>query len=136
MGVISDIRSGAAAVLAGIPGIAQISTARPAAVGALPMAFVDEIRVGLSHTSGVRYWDGELDVYLVLGGFDNEEAQAAADDLLELVVDAFSDAPHMAGALTVSEPVRVRSGTVDNGNGVTYPAWIVTVGRFTYSEGR
>lgn len=137
MSVIADIRQGAKAVLDTVPGLAQTYSARPAGIGALPCAFVDEIRSSLLHTAGVRQWDGgEVDIYVIAGGFDNEEQQGNADALVALVVDAFSDAPHMAGANTVAEPVRVRSASVDNGQGVTYPAWVVTVGRFTYSEGR
>lgn len=137
MSVIADIRNGAKAVLDTVPGLAQTYSARPASLGSLPCAFVDEIRSSLLHTAGVRQWDGgEVDIYVISGGFDNEEAQASADTLVSAVIDAFSDAPHMAGANTVAEPVRVRTASVDNGQGATYPAWVVTVGRFTYSEGR
>jgi hypothetical protein len=135
--VITDLRNGAKAVLDTVAGLEQTYSARPAGLGALPCAFVDEIRTQLLHTAGVRQWDGgEVDIYVVAGGFDNEEAQADADTLVEAVIDAFSDTPHFAGANTVGEPVRVRSGVVDNGNGQTFPAWIVTVGRFYFSEGR
>lgn len=137
MSILSDIRNGAKAVIDGVAGIEQTYSARPASITALPCAFVDEIRTQLLHTAGVRQWDGcEVDVYVVSGGFDNEEHQADADTLVAAVIDAFTDAPHFAGANTVGEPVRVRSGVIDNGNGVTYPCWIVTVGRFYYSEGR
>lgn len=136
MSVLDDIRDGAKARLDTVAGLAQTYRARPAALGSTPCAFVDEIRLDLSHTSGVRSWSGELDLYVIATSFDNAEAQDDADDLVAAVIDAFSDAPHMAGANTVSEPVRIRSSTVDNGTGVSYPAWIVTVGRFVYSEGR
>jgi hypothetical protein len=135
--ILSDIRNGAKTVLDGVAGIEQTYRARPASIGALPCAFVDEIRTQLLHTAGVRQWDGcEVDIYVVAGGFDNEDHQADADTVVAAVIDAFSDTPHFAGANTVGEPVRVRSAVIDNGNGITYPAWIVTVGRFFYSEGR
>jgi len=137
MSVITDLRTGAKAVLDTVPALVQTYSARPAGIGSLPCAWVDEIRSSLLHTAGVRQWNGgELDIWVVAGGFDNEEQQANADTIVSAVIDAFSDAPHMAGANTVAEPVRVRSGSVDSGQGVTYPCWIVTVGRFTYSEGR
>jgi hypothetical protein len=72
----------------------------------------------------------------VVGGFDNEEAQDEADALLALTIDALTDAPHLAGANTVCEPVRVRSSSVDNGSGTSFPAWIITIGNFYASEGR
>jgi hypothetical protein len=135
--VITDLRNGAANVLSGVAAIEQVYRARPASIGALPCAFVEEIRINLLHTSGVRQWDGaELDIYIVGSSFDNEEAQDDADAIVSAVVDAFSDAPHFAGANTIAEPVRVRSASVDNGSGVTYPAWVVTIGRFYFSEGR
>jgi len=137
MSVITDLRSGAKAVLDTVPGLEQTYSARPAAIGALPCAFVDEIRLDLLHTSGVRVWNGaELDVVIVASGMDNEETQVDADVVVSSVVDAFSDAPHFAGANTTGEPVRVRSSRIDGGTGVIYPAWIVTVGRFYFSEGR
>jgi hypothetical protein len=137
MTVIADLRSGAASVLSGISSIEQVYRARPASIGALPCAFVDEIRTNLLHTAGVRQWDGgEVDIYIVASSFDNEEAQDEADAIVSAVIDAFSDAPHFAGANTIAEPVRVRSTSVDNGTGVTYPAWVVTIGRFYFSEGR
>ena len=137
MSILSDIRNGAKAVLDTVTGIEQTYASRPASLGALPCAFVDEIRTQLLHTAGVRQWDGcEVDIYVISGGFDNEENQADGDTVVAAVIDAFSDTPHAFGANTVSEPVRVRSASVDNGNGVTFPAWIVTVGRFFYSEGR
>jgi hypothetical protein len=73
---------------------------------------------------------------IVTGGFDNEDHEAASDTLTESVVDAFTDAPHMAGANTVAEPVRTRSTVVDNGNGISFPAVVVTIGRIVYAEGR
>lgn len=136
MSVIDDVRDGAKAVLDGIPGIVQTYRSRPAALGALPCAFPDELRLDFLHTSGVRQWSGELDVYVVATSFDNEEAQQEADGLVSQIVDAFTDAPHFAGGNTVAEPVRIRSLSVDNGTGVTYPAWVITIGRFVYSEGR
>lgn len=136
MAVIADIRAGAKATLDTVAGLSSTYSARPASIGSLPCAFVDEVRVELLHTAGVRQWSGEVDVYIVCGGFDNEEQQGHADDYVSAIIDAFSDAPHMAGANTVSEPLRARSTSVDNGNGVTYPAWIITVGKFVYAEGR
>lgn len=136
MAIINDLRAGAKAVLDGIPSLVSTYTARPASIGSLPSAWVEEIRVDLLHTAGVRQWSGELDVLLVCGGFDNEESQGHADAYIEAIIDAFTDSPHMAGANTVSEPLRARSTSVDNGNGVTYPAWIITVGKFVYAEGR
>lgn len=136
MSVIDDLRDGAKARLDTVAGLAQTYRARPAAIGATPCAFVDEIRLDLSHSSGVRSWSGELDVFVIATSFDNAEAQDDADDLVAAIVDAFSDAPHFASANSVAEPVRIRSSAVDNGTGVSYPAWIVTVGRFVYAEGR
>lgn len=136
MSILDDLRDGAKATLDTVAGLEQTYRARPASIGSTPCAFVDEIRLDLTHTSGVRSWAGELDVYVIASSFDNAEAQDEADLLVSRIVDAFSDAPHMAGANTVSEPTRIRSASVDNGTGVTYPAWIVTVGRFVYAEGR
>lgn len=137
MTVIADLRNGAKAILDTVPGLEQTYRARPASVGALPCAFVDELRLQLLHTAGVRQWDGaELDIYVIASSLDNEEAQDDADEIVARVIDAFTDAPHFAGANTIAEPVRVRSSSVDNGTGVTYPAWIVTIGRFYFSEGR
>jgi len=136
MSIVADIRDGAKAILDGVASVEQAYRARPASIGALPCAFVDEIRLDFLHTSGVRQWSGELDVYVIASSLDNEEAQSEADGVVEAVVNAFTDAPHFAGANTVAEPVRIRSSSVDNGQGVTYPAWIITIGRFVYAEGR
>lgn len=137
MSLIASIRSGAKTVIDSVPGIAQTYSSRPASIGSLPCAFVDEIRSSITHSSGVRTWDGaEVDIYVIAGGFDNEEAQGIADALVGAVVDAFTDTPYFAGANSVGEPLRVRSSSVDNGTGVTYPAWVITVGRIYYAEGR
>ena len=136
MSVIADLRSGAKTVLDGTALFAQTYSARPGSIGAIPCAFVDEVRCDLVHTAGVRQWAGEVDVVVVVGGFDNIEAQDDSDTIVSAVIDAFSDTPHMAGANTVSEPVRARTTTVDNGNGVGYPATVITIGRFVFAEGR
>jgi len=137
MTVLADLRNGAKTVLDTVSGLQQTYSARPASITAVPCAFVDEMRLGLLHTAGVRQWDGaELDIYVIAGGMDNIEQQTDGDALVAAVIDAFSDAPHFAGANTVAEPVRVRSGSVDNGSGVLYSAWIITIGRFYFSEGR
>ena len=136
MSVTADLRNGAKTILDTVPAIVQTYSARPGSIGSTPAAWVDQVRVDLTHDAGTRQWSAEADVLVVCGGFDNEEQQSNADTILDAVVDAFSDAPHMAGANTVSEPVRVRSTTVDNGNGIVYAAWIVTIGRFVFAEGR
>lgn len=136
MGIPADFRNGAYAILAGVSGLAQVHRARPASPESLPCAWVDDVRLSITHDAGVRQWSGELDVALITGGWDNEEAEVAADALVSTIIDAFSDAPHMAGANTVSEPSRTRLVPVDLGNGVTMPAWVVTVGRFVFAEGR
>ena len=136
MSLPADLGAGAVNVLNTITGVSQVYTARPASLTSVPCVWVDEIRLNLFHTSGVRVFDNcELDVYIVCGGFDNEDAQAAADVLVTRVLDAFSDSPFMGGANVISEPVRVRSTSVDNGSGAIFPAWIVTIGRVSYSEG-
>lgn len=134
MSVLADIRTGAYGLLSGI--VTQRHTARPASIGSLSIGWVDEARIDLLHDAGTRQWNGEVDVWLVAGGLDNEEAQTAVDALAEAYVNACSDAPHVFGANTVAEPVRVRTGTADFGEGVSFPASIVTVGRFVFQEGR
>lgn len=136
MSIIDDLRDGAKLQLDGIAGLAQTYRSRPAGIGSLPCAFVDEIRLDLLHTAGMRQWSGELDIYVLASSLDNDEAQDEADTLVAQVVDAFTDAPHFANANSVAEPTRIRTASVDNGTGVTYPAWVVTVGRIVYSEGR
>ncbi len=140
MSVVADLRSGAKTQLDAVKtanptAVLQTYSSRPASMGSLPCAWVDEARFELRHDTGTRQWSGEVDVWLVdAGGMDNEESTGRLDTLAALVVDRFSTTPHAFGANTVSEPIRVRSGSVDI-NGIIHPATIVTVGRFVFQEG-
>lgn len=136
MGVLTDIRTAAHAKLAGVSGLLATYAARPGDLGGVPAAFVGDMRINLAHDAGLRMWSGEVDVVLVLNAFDNVEAAESADTLIESVIDAFSDDPHAAGANTVSEPTKVRSTAWEQADGVTLPAWVVTIGRFVFTEGR
>lgn len=136
MSVLSDMRNGAYQALGNTSGLAQRYSARPATVGSTPAGWVDETRADLIHDSGTRQWSGEQDVWLVVSGFDNEEEQTALDALAVSLIDYCSDNPHLFGANTVVEPVRVRVSSAEFGEGVTLPAAVVTLGRFVFQEGR
>lgn len=141
MGFPADVTGGAKtvldAVLAANPTVLlQTYRARPARVGSTPCAWVDEFRANWLHDSGLRIWNCEVDVWLVDSHpSDAEEVSDRLDVLTSLVADAFTDAPHFAGANTVGEPVRATSGVVEM-NGASYDAVIVTVGRIYRQEGR
>ena len=140
MSGIGDLRAGAKTQLDAVKtanptAVLQTYAVRPASVGSLPCAWVDDTRLDLRHDSGTRQWSGEVDVWIVDAGMDNAESQDRLDTLAALVIDRFSDTPHAFGANTVSEPMRIRSGTVDV-NGIIHPATVVTVGRFVFQEGR
>lgn len=136
MSVINDMRTGAKTALDNTTALLQAYTARPAQVGSLPAGWVDDVRVDLAHDSGTRRWAGEVDCVLVASSFDNEEEMAALDTAMEQLIDYVSDTPHLMGANTVVEPVRVRASGVDFGDGAPRPSVTVTLGRFVFQEGR
>ena len=140
MGFPADVRAGAKTVLDAVKtanptALVQTYTSRPATIGSMPCAWVDEERWEFNHDSGLRQWAGEVDVWLVDEGLDNHETQGRLDSLLSLVLDQFSDTPHFATANTVGEPRRSRSGAYEV-NGVVYPVVVVTIGRIFKQEGR
>lgn len=136
MSVIADMRAGAKTALDNTASLAQTYTSRPASTGSYPAGWVDEARTDLRHDSGVRQWTGEIDCYLVVSSFDNEEEMSALDSATSELIDYVSDAPHLMGANTVVEPTAVRLSGVDFGDGSPRPAAIVTLGRFVFQEGR
>lgn len=136
MGILTDMRTGAKTALDNTAALAQRYTARPASVGSFPAGWVDEARTDLAHTEGVRQWSGEIDCYLAVSSFDNEEEMAALDTASEQLIDYVSDNPHLMGANTVVEPTAVRLTGVDFGDGTPRPTAIVTLGRFVFQEGR
>ena len=136
MSVLGDIRNGAKTALDNTAALSQRHTARPAGAGSYPFGFVGDIRTDLVHDSGTRQWSAEADCVIVVSSFDNEEEMAALDVAAEQLVDYVSDTPHLMGANTVVEPVRVRITSEDFGDGAARPACIVTLGRFVFQEGR
>lgn len=146
MGLIADVRTGAYTKLVEVRDdnptlIGDVSRARPASFNlGLPHAYVGDMRLNLAHVTNLRQTrDSELDVVLVGSAWDNEEVTELLDSAAQVVIDAFSDDPHFAdssGFAKVGEPVRVRSAVETGGEGTTYPAVVVTVGRITALEGR
>jgi len=136
MTVIADMRTGAKTALDNTAALVQRYTARPASVGSFPAGWVDEARTNLRHDSGTRQWTGEIDCYLVVSSFDNEEEMTALDTATAQLIDYVSDNPHLMGTNTVVEPTGVRLTGVDFGDGSPRPAAIVTLGRFVFQEGR
>lgn len=140
MGVISDVRDNAKATLDAYALahpllLVQTYSARPGGFGSLPCAYVGDTRMTLVHDSGTRRWSGEQDVVLVDMVAVNEETMTRLATLADGVVDAFSDAPHALGANTVAEPTSV--GWIPQPLSTTeYEAVVITVGKFTYQEGR
>ena len=136
MTVIADIRTGAKTALDNTASLAQAYTARPAQVGSLPAGWVDDVRSDLLHDAGTRQWSAEADLVIAVSSFDNEEEMAALDTATQELIDYVSDHPHLMGANTVVEPVRVRATSVDFGDGAPRPTVVVTLGRFVFMEGR
>lgn len=136
MTVTADLRTGATTALTNTASLVERHTARPASVGSFPVGWVDEMRLDLNHDAGTRQWSGEVDCYIAVSSFDNEEEMTALDTAKEQLIDYVSDNPHLMGANTVIEPVRVRLSGVDFGDGSPRPAVIVTLGRFVFQEGR
>lgn len=136
MTVIADIRTGAKTALDNTASLAQAYTAQPAGIGSYPAGWVGDMRNDLNHDAGTRQWSGEVDVVMVVSSFDNEEEMTALDTATSQLIDYVSDNPHLMGANTVVEPIRHRLSTVEDGQGVPRPASVVTLGRFTFMEGR
>lgn len=140
MGVISNVRDSTKTKLDAIQVanpllLDHTASARPGAFGGVPMAYVGDTRMTLVHGSGIRRWSGEQDVVLVDMISDNEETMVCLAALADIVVDAFSDDAHAMGANTVSEPTTV--GWIPQPISSTeYEAVVITVGKFTYQEGR
>ena len=142
MGIMADVRAGATVVLQAVRTanptlIGDVHSARPAslALGA-PAAYVGDFRGNIAATTTLRQWTGcEVDIVLVFNAMDNADQQAAADTLAQLVTDQFSSTPNFANAYSVGEPVRIRTATELDSNGVSYPAVVITIGRITYLEG-
>lgn len=136
MGVLTDLRSAAKTALDNTASLAEEYSARPANLSAFPAGWVDEARIDLDHTAGVRQWEGEIDCYLAVSSFDNEEEMAALDTASEQLIDYVTGNPHLVGANTVIEATGIRLSGVDFGDGSPRPVAIVTLGRFVYQEGR
>lgn len=136
MSVLTDLRTGAKTALDNTSALAQRYSAQPAGVGSYPAGWVGDVRTDLTHDSGTRQWSAEVDAVMVVSAFDNEEEMAALDAAASEFVDYVSDNPHLMGANTVVEPVRLRLTSQDDGNGVPRPAVVVTLGRFVFMEGR
>lgn len=140
MGIISSIRIGAKttldAYLAANPTLLQQThSARPGSFGALPCAYVGDTRIQLVHDAGLRMWSGEQDIVLVDNVAINEETMTRLATLADGIVDAFSDNPRALYAGAVSEPMTV--GWIPQPIASTeYEAVVITVGKFTYQEGR
>ncbi len=136
MTVLADIRTGAKTALDNTSALLQTATSRPASIGSTPFGWVDEARLGLEHSAGVRSWDGEVDIWLVASSFDNAQEMTTLDTATAQLLDYVSDNPHICGTNTVIEPVRFRLTTAEFGEGVSLPASVVTLGRFVFQEGR
>lgn len=140
MGIISDLRTSAknkleAVRVANTGLIDHVNIARPASANGVPMVYVGDTRVRIQHDMGLRMWDGEQDIVLVDTVSDNQETMTRLATLADIVVDAFTADPHALGANTVSEPTVV--GWIPLTFGSTeYEAVVITVGKFTYQEGR
>lgn len=129
-GVLQTVQTAHASLLA------NVHSARPAAIAGLPAAWVDDVRFTLNHDMSLRTWLGEAEVWIAYDAADNEDGQSRADVLLGYVLDAFTDDPHWPGVNTIGEPRGVRSDSFDGGEGGTYPALVVTLGRIQMQEGR
>jgi len=136
MAVLDDLRSAAKTALDNTASLVERHTARPANIGSFPAGWPDEARIDWVHTSGTRQWSGEIDCYIAVSSFDNEEEMAALETAAEELADYVTDNPHLVGANTVIEPTGIRLTGVDFGDGSPRPTAIVTLGRFVYLEGR
>lgn len=143
MGLIADVRAGCVTVLTEVRDanetlLGEVYSARPASLSlGMPCAYVGDFRGNLSHTVLIRQWAGaEIDVVLVFPAWDNAEQQEQADTLVQLVIDAFPQDGHFAHENMVGSPVRIRTATELEQNGVSYPAVVVTIGNISHLEGR
>lgn len=144
MGILADIRTGAAGVLTALrtanPTLfGDISTARPASFSFAPNhVYIGDTRADLAYNTSLVNWVCEVDVVVVFPSWDNEEWQDDAETVAQLIVDAFGAAPHFVAPYTVGEPTRIRIAP-EGGERLaeaTYPAVIITIGRILFKDGR
>lgn len=77
----------------------QITRARPRAIF-LPSAFVDGMRENITYVGHMMQRTVQVDVVLVHGSFDNEDAADQKDAFVDGYVDYVRDNVHAAGANT------------------------------------
>lgn len=136
MGFLGQARAGAFTVIDSVAGATQVHRARPASIASLPCVWVDDAAFSLDHSAGIRSWNGTLEVWVAYDAFDNEDGLVRAETLLDTILDAFSADPHWPGTNTIGEPRGVRTDSFDGGDGVTYPALVVTLGNIQMKDGR
>lgn len=106
MGFRTDIRAAAVALLEGYKTATtglklQIYPGRPASIYP-PTAFVDAINEGnILYTAGPRQRSPEVQIILIQGVFDTEEATTQQDELVDGFIDFVTANKHQAGGATL-----------------------------------
>lgn len=85
----------------------HIHRARPANVSETPSAWIGEIAENIVQTSGVRRRSFVVPVVIVDVLVDSSETGGRMDDLVDLLIDAFTAAPHAVSGTTLIEPTGV-----------------------------
>lgn len=101
-----------------------------------PCGFVDNniLEPSIAHTAGLRFRDLVAQVHVVNRVVSNDQAADEQDDLVDLLVDAFTAAPNAASTTTLIEPVSV-DGHEETDGEATYACSVINV-RGRVQEGR